>query len=173
MLPTRFSVLALAVLAACATKEARRADTASPAAATLAGTAAPDPAAVRQTIEAANSRFATAFLSGDTATLLATYASDAIVLPPNAKINAGRDAIAKEMAGMLSAMKLTAFALHTQDVITTGDYAIETGSYDMTIQPKTGKPVQDVGKYLTVWKKQSDGSYKLIRDMFSSDAPAK
>ena len=43
----------------------------------------------------------------------------------------------------------------------------------MTIQPKSGKPVQDRGKFLTVWKKQPDGSYKAIRDIFNSDLPAK
>ena len=74
---------------------------------------------------------------------------------------------------MVSPMKVTAFKLNTQDVIATGDYAIETGSVTMTLQPKTGKAMNDVGKYLTVWKKQPDGSYKIIRDIANSDLPAK
>jgi uncharacterized protein (TIGR02246 family) len=172
MRSTRYALFAVAALAACATKEARRTDTTSPATATLAGTPAPDAAAVRQAIEAANARFGEAFLKGDTATIAATYAPDAIVLPPNEKAITGHDAIAKAVAGEIAMMKATAFALHTQDVIAAGDYAIETGSYEVTMPP-AAKPVHSVGKYLTVWKKQPDGSYKLIRDMFSSDSPMK
>jgi hypothetical protein len=29
----------------------------------------------------------------------------------------------------------------------------------------------DKGKYLTVWKKQADGSWKVLFDMFNSDLP--
>jgi ketosteroid isomerase-like protein len=39
------------------------------------------------------------------------------------------------------------------------------------MQPKAGKPVQDVGKSITVFKKQPDGSYKSVRDIFNSDLP--
>jgi ketosteroid isomerase-like protein len=43
----------------------------------------------------------------------------------------------------------------------------------MTLQSKSGKPTHDVGKYLTVWKRQPDGSYKAIRDINNSDGPTK
>jgi ketosteroid isomerase-like protein len=34
--------------------------------------------------------------------------------------------------------------------------------------------MHDVGKYLVVWRKQPDGSYKIIRDIANSDlSPAK
>lgn len=35
-----------------------------------------------------------------------------------------------------------------------------------------GKATLDKGKFLTVWKKQADGSWKIIRDMYNSDLPA-
>jgi ketosteroid isomerase-like protein len=172
----RSSCLALVTLvavAACTTQQARRADTATPATATLAGTPAVDAAAVRQAIEATNARFIGAVLRGDTAGIADGYASDAILMMPNEKLLTGHDAIAKTLVGMMSSMKFTAFAGHTQDVVATGDYAIETGTYDMTTQAKGAKPVHDVGKYLTVWKKQPDGSYRVVRDIMNSDLPAK
>jgi len=33
------------------------------------------------------------------------------------------------------------------------------------------QPVVDNGKYLTVWKKQADGSWKVLFDMFNTDMP--
>jgi ketosteroid isomerase-like protein len=170
MLSPRYSVVALLALAACTTREARRADTAAPATATLAGIPATDAAAVRQAIEANNARFDSAAIKGDSATLAGLYADDAILMFSNVPAARGHDAIAKAYGGMASSMKVSAFKLTTQDVITTGDFAIETGAYDMTSQAaKGGKPMHDVGKYIVVWKKQTDGSYKILRDIANSD----
>jgi ketosteroid isomerase-like protein len=41
----------------------------------------------------------------------------------------------------------------------------------MTMLPKGGKAMNDVGKYVAVWKKQPDGSWKMIRDIYNSDLP--
>jgi ketosteroid isomerase-like protein len=38
--------------------------------------------------------------------------------------------------------------------------------------PKTKKPATDKGKYVTVFKKQADGSWKVVADIFNSDGPA-
>ena len=35
------------------------------------------------------------------------------------------------------------------------------------------QPVKDKGKYLTVWKHQPDGTWKIVRDINNSDLPAK
>jgi uncharacterized protein (TIGR02246 family) len=173
MLSPRYSIVALLALAACTTKEARR-DTAAPATATLAGSPASDVAAVRQAIEANNARYESASIKGDTATLAGLYADDAVLMFANIPAVRGRDAIAKAYAGMAAAMKLSALKLTTQDVIAAGDYAIETGAFDMTSQAaKGGKPMHDVGKYLVVWKKQADGSYKMLRDIENNDQPTK
>ena len=169
----RLALFTLVVFAACTTQQARRTDTTSPAAATLAGTPASDAAVVRQLIDSANARFGAAALKGDTAALAGFYAGDAILMPANLPAARGHEAIAKMFAGMVAAMKPTAFRLQTQDLIVSGEYAIETGTYDMSNQVgKATKPVRDVGKYLVLWKKQPDGSYKIIRDIANSDAPA-
>ena len=171
MLSSRLAVVALAGLAACTTQQARRTDTTSPATATLAGAPATDAAAVRQAIESQNARFSAAAVKADTATIAGLYADDAIVMGPNNPALRGHDAIAKGFESMASEMKLTGLKLQTQDVIVAGEYAIETGAYDLTASPPKAKPVHDVGKYVVVWKKQADGSYKLLRDIYNSDEP--
>jgi ketosteroid isomerase-like protein len=35
----------------------------------------------------------------------------------------------------------------------------------------TGTSVNDRGKYLEVWKKQADGTWKCVMDMWNSDLP--
>jgi ketosteroid isomerase-like protein len=41
----------------------------------------------------------------------------------------------------------------------------------LTTPDPAGKPVTDRGKYVTIWKKQADGSWKVIADIFNSDLP--
>ena len=135
---------------------------------------APDAAAVRQAIDSADARFGAAALKGDTAALAGFYTDDALFMSSNAPAARGHDAIAKNFAGMTSAMKLSTFKLQAQDVVVAGDYAVETGTYDLTFStPKAAKPTHDVGKYLVLWKKQTDGSYRILRDISNSDLPAK
>lgn len=170
----RTSMIVLAVLAgaACTTKDtASRPDSTPPAAATIASAA--DPAAVRRFLDSAQTRYIAAEMKGDVPTLNSFYTDDAIVLSPNAKAVRGRAEVDKSHADMAASVKVTAMKLTTEDVITAGDYAIETGAYDQNVQPKTGKAMHDVGKYVAVWKKQSDGGWKIVRLIYNSDLPAK
>ena len=52
-----------------------------------------------------------------------------------------------------------------------GDLGVTSGPYQITMM-ENGKKVDDKGKYVTVWKKQADGSWKVVRDIFNSDMPA-
>jgi ketosteroid isomerase-like protein len=118
------------------------------------------------------SRRADALLKGDTATVVGFFADSAIAMFTSKPAAQGHDAIAKLFAGHI-ALKLSAVRFGTRDVIVAGDYAIETGTYDMTAAPpKVGaKPLHDIGKTVVVWQKQGDGSYKIIRDIGNTDLP--
>ena len=168
-----FALAAVALTAlACTTKDtAARPDSATPAAATISSNA--DPAAVRQAIDSNNARFSAAMIKADTATVKSFYTDDALLMGANEKTHRGAEEIAKAFGAMHATMKVPAFELKAQDVIVTGDYAIETGTYSMTMQPKTGKAMSDVGKYIVVWKHQPDGSWKILRDIYNSDQAAK
>jgi ketosteroid isomerase-like protein len=58
---------------------------------------------------------------------------------------------------------------HVEDVLVGGDLAVETGTYEWTVQPKKGKAMLDKGNYVTVWRRQPDGSWKIVRDISNSD----
>jgi uncharacterized protein (TIGR02246 family) len=53
-----------------------------------------------------------------------------------------------------------------------GDMAYSQGTYTMTLtDPKTKTPMTVKGKYLTVYTKQTDGSWKAVAHAFNSDSP--
>lgn len=102
---------------------------------------------------------------------VAYYADDAILLPPNAPAAKDKAAIKNMWRGLLSAASAISWTPERVEVAQSGDLAYLTGSYAMTIAGPDGKPLQDKGKMVEVWKKQADGKWKAVADMFSSDLP--
>jgi hypothetical protein len=46
-----------------------------------------------------------------------------------------------------------------------------TGACPMKFTDPSGKTASDLGKYVTVWKNQSDGTGKVLLDVFHTEAP--
>ena len=94
------------------------------------------------------------------------------LLWPNAPIATGKNAIAKLTAG---AFAIPDFKLewhpNKAGVARSGDLGYTSGTYVWTFKDASGKPMSDKGKYLTVWKKQPDGSWKVLFDTFNTDLP--
>jgi uncharacterized protein (TIGR02246 family) len=160
---TAVSLTGLLLLAGC--------NSAPPAPATPAV----DIAAEQGKIRDLESAWAAAALAKDLEKSVSFYADDAILLDPGAPAAKGKDAVRAVWKGMLADpnSKLI-FASNRIEVSSSGDLATTTGSYNMTMtNPKTKKPVEDKGTYLTVYKKQADGSWKAIEDVASSEIPPK
>lgn len=160
-----FTALALLALLGCAPQGSDKAATDS------AAMAAADPAVVQQAIEAANAKGADALNKGDVEGFLANYSPDAVVMMPNTPAWRGTDGMRTGFQGLLTQFTASGVAFKTDDVKVAGDLAIETGSYEMTMTAKkpNAKPMADKGKYVTVWQRQTDGSWKIIRDISNSD----
>jgi len=139
-----------------------------------AETAAEDPSVVRQAIEQANAELIAALKASDSAKVASFYDAEAVVMPSNLPANRGQQEIVASLSRFFSYLTVTDFSLAIEDVMVKGDIAIETGSNTLTVQPKQpGAPAMapEKGKYLAVWKKQADGSWKKLRDIWNSDAP--
>jgi len=121
---------------------------------------------VRTAIEAANAQFSAAVTSGDGAALAALYSTNGQVMPAGSDPIQGTDAIQKFWQGALNS-GVAAVGLKTIDVFGHGPTATEVGEYEL--RDKAGK-VLDHGKYIVVWHR-SDGTWKLLRDMFSTNVP--
>src|SRR5262249_39258713 len=94
------------------------------------------------------------------------------VLGSNAPIANGRDAIRKSFAGFFALPNLK-ISWHPDRVSTakSGELGYTTGAYQMTFTDPSGKTIPDKGKYVTIWKKEADGSWKVMLDIFNSDLP--
>lgn len=130
-----------------------------------------DQAAIGAAIDSLEAGWAVAVAARDTTMLVNFYADDAHVLPPNGPRADDKAAIREVWAGFLSIpgvdLKL---APNTKMVSEAGDMAIDIGSYEMNAKDAKGKPIHDVGKYVTVFKKMN-GEWKIVVDTWNSDTP--
>jgi uncharacterized protein (TIGR02246 family) len=172
-MPAR-TLLLLSVLPFLGTACIRAEDTAatSDSAAGVAATSTADVGAVREAIEATNARIVDAFKRGDPTAIAANFTDDAVIMHSNEPMWRGRAAFTKGIAGFLSQMSVKDFVVKVEDVMVGGDLAVETGTYEMTAQLKSGQEMKDKGKYVAAWKRQPDGSWKMVRDISNTDLPA-
>ena len=109
----------------------------------------------------------TAFNAGDEQALLATYAEDTVLYPPNGPRVIGHDGV-KAIFG--EGLKQGFTATQTTDALEVrDDTGFRAGAF--TLMDPAGAEL-DRGKYIELWRKDAQGVWKMTHDMWNSDKPA-
>ena len=121
---------------------------------------------IRKAIDSGNGKYIDAFAKLDANGLAAVYDKDGARFGPKGSYARGREAIAKKvnefMQSVTGAITVT---IDTEDLWVVDDLAYETGKYSYTYR-LIGKEANRIGgHYVTVWKKQSDGGWRIVADM--------
>jgi ketosteroid isomerase-like protein len=136
-------------------------------------TRAPDVAATRTALMDADRAFNNATAERRTDGWMEFIAEDGAMIRSAGTIT-GRAAIREEMAKTFAD---TAFSLRWEplqaDASTSSDLGYTNGRFEVRFRDAKGNAAMRTGRYLTVWKKQADGSWKVVRDIGVQDpAPA-
>ncbi len=113
------------------------------------------------------------FAARDQEKLVAHYTDDGVVMVPGAPPASGKDAIRSSLKGMLADPALSLHFHSTKvDIAKSGDLAYVLGVYtfDFT-DPQTSQVIHDHGNYVTTYRKQTDGSWKAVADIVTSEVP--
>jgi uncharacterized protein (TIGR02246 family) len=132
-----------------------------------ADTRAADEAAVKDT----DAQWSKTALANDLDGTVSYYSDDASLLPPNAPIATGKAAIRAVWTSMLTPDTTVSWQVTKADVARSGDLAYVVGTYQIAAKNPQGKAQEDHGKLVEVWKKQADGKWKTVADIFNSDVP--
>ncbi len=122
-------------------------------------------------ISATSRQFEAAFARGDAAACAAVYTEDAKIMPFDSPAVTGREAGQAVWQGAID-LGAKGVRLQTLDLEELGpDRAIERGAGTLEIQTEGGETVQASAKFIVVWKRQADGSWKWDWDCWNMDAP--
>ncbi len=123
----------------------------------------------RESIEATIKTLVESLNGGDAAGVAAHYTDDAAVLPPDAARIDGREGIQGVWQGLIDA-DYRDIVMTTQEVDVFGDVANEVGTITATAPREDGGRAQLAGKYVAVWKRGGDDTWRLHRDIWNFDA---
>jgi uncharacterized protein (TIGR02246 family) len=130
------------------------------------GSAAANAGAAEQAIKAEEQAMLSDWQAKKADGVAGHYTSDATTYLSGQTPAVGQDKIRSTSEGMLKdpAFSLT-FANQGVVVAASGDMGYTKGTYHVTYSdPKTKKAVSEDGNYLTVFRKQADGSWKAVED---------
>jgi uncharacterized protein (TIGR02246 family) len=108
--------------------------------------------------------------SGDIDAILSYWADDAVMMPPGQPPLRGKAAIRDYVE---SGSTIPGFSIEWEPleahVATSGDMAYLIERNRISFQDSTGATVTETNKVVTVWRKQHDGSWKNVLDMWNAD----
>jgi len=115
-------------------------------------------------------RFAKDVLERGGAGFASWFADDAVALGNGEAPLIGKVAIAKSATWSAKVYQLT---WTPTDALMgpSGDMGYTWGHFEGKSKDANGNPVLTSGRYMTVWRKQPDGSWKVVLDAGANDAP--
>ncbi|HVS04188.1 MAG TPA: nuclear transport factor 2 family protein [Thermoanaerobaculia bacterium] len=132
----------------------------------VAGAAAPAVADAAAALAARAEGWVEAFNAGDVDAIVALYGAEARLLPPNAELTRGLDAVRQTFGGWIEAGLKGDLA--TVETVVVGDLGYRLGTF--TVLGDDGSEI-DRGKFIEIWR-QIDGEWVITEDIWNSDLPA-
>lgn len=121
-----------------------------------------------ETLKQLEREFMNSAAEGGSKGYMAYYAEDSVELPDNYGLIQGKAEIAKTMGFLDDKNNRLMWTPVGADVSWSGDMGYTYGTFEFHSRDKNGKPMVDYGKYTSIWKRQKDGSWKVVLDMGNS-----
>jgi uncharacterized protein (TIGR02246 family) len=120
-------------------------------------------------IKAAHRAFAEAAVRHDLDAIASVFANDAIIMPPDAEMVTGRDAILRHWKGAFDG-GLSGLEINPTNIQIIGDVAIEIGHATLSMAPAGAAATTTNVKYIETWKKVR-GQWRVFRGMWNTLSP--
>ena len=136
------------------------------------GTAAAGDTKIEQALRDLDAQWSKDAGAKDVDKTVSYYAEGAVVMPPNASSATTKETIRSAWKELLTSPGAAISWKATKvEVAKSGDLAYVSGTYEETMTDASGKPINDRGKYVEIFKKQTDGTWKVVADIWNSDLP--
>lgn len=115
-------------------------------------------------------KWASALKSGDAQAYIENLTDDAVWMPPNEAALEGKVAIRDWLAALFEQIRVEEIVITHDEISVAGDLALDRASFNWTLVPLDGgEPFIAKGKYIIIWQRQVDGSWKASHDIWNSN----
>jgi len=133
--------------------------------------AKPDLSAEEAKIRETDAAWMKDYYAGDAARHASYYAEDGSMHTTGYPTATGREAIQKLAQVILNTQTGGSWTTTKLVVSEAADYAYQVGAWELIDKDAKGKSMKTTGKFVTVWKRQPDGRWKVQEDSASPDGP--
>lgn len=131
-----------------------------------------DVAAFRDAVEKNWEQYSSSLTEGDPELFLSIHDEEIVKMPPDTPAFFGIQALETKIRVGLEALDYEDFSINLEEVEADGGLGFARGTYTFTVTVRSsGTTINYDGKFLTVLKRQADGSWKIYRDCFNSNVP--
>jgi uncharacterized protein (TIGR02246 family) len=124
------------------------------------------PASVRAMIDSVNADWIPAMNRKDAAGIAAPYAEDGVLVTATGESFRGRAAVEQAMRESVARVTGTVSGRLVQDGLTrVGPLLYEWGHAEMEVARPGREPARGSGRYLTVWRLEADGRWRISRNL--------
>ena len=121
--------------------------------------------AARHAIEQGYQQYIAGFAETDAGKVAAVYDSLGARLSDGGRVEQGRAAITAGLSRFFNRVGPVTVTVEVADLWLVDDLVYETGTWSYTYTPPGEAEKTAGGRYVTVWRKQSDGGWKMLADM--------
>lgn len=125
----------------------------------------------RESLLRTDREWASTIGTGDVDRMVSYWTDDAILMPPDGPALTGKQAIRGYVA---EALKIPGFSITWEAkqavVSATGDMGYTVAANRVTAPGPDGSPVTVIGKAVTVWRKEPDGQWRCVLDIWNADS---
>lgn len=106
-------------------------------------------------------------VAGDADAWLALWDEGGIQMPPGIPAR-GVDVLKVGVPRAFAAAPASAMEISPEEIVIMGDWAFSRGNYTATVM-RQGAASETDGKFMTIFRRQDDGSWRIYRDIFNSN----
>ncbi len=129
----------------------------------------PSHAELEASLRIAAEAYQAAASSKDAATVVSLYEDDALMIPPDAEMVEGIEGVRDYRFGFIETPGVALdFELIRVEVAASGDVGWTVGVGQITIEREGEAPGRDVVRDVHTWRRQPDGSWKVVLDVWNS-----
>ena len=109
--------------------------------------------------------------SGNTEGYVALLTDDAVLMPPGGPPLSGKNEIRAWGQQFANQFMVESYSSVDHEVIVSGDWAFRRSGITWALRPRSGgEVIIQTGKFIIIYRRQPDGSWKIARDIFNFDA---
>lgn len=124
-------------------------------------------------IDQGRERFLQAWLTNDPDALMQELADNVVFMPPGQEPARGKAAVRAWFMATIAEATTVSLQLPERDVVVAGEWGIESGSFSWTLSPVGGGALFVArGSFITIWRRDPDGEWKVASDIWNSTDPA-